>query len=157
MCSKAKKRARGSGANSQGTNNHTNTTSSQSQPGSLRSGPNSHPSQPSTTSGSSSCTTELALHPHFLRLPATVPLTYHLLLQVCLSMQPSNRLSFREVVQLLLCVKHEVDSGSYVDVLGRTQVPPPRALPAASTQHATRHRVSCTLRRYSFSSACIEP
>lgn len=126
VCSKMKRRRHGSrstAGHSQRAHTHTSASSSASGRGSHVSKARSYPpAQPSTPSQSSNADTVLALHPHFLRLPATAPLTYHLLMQVCLSTRPADRLSFRQVVQLLLCVTREVATGSYVDVLGRTQV-----------------------------------
>jgi serine/threonine protein kinase len=63
-------------------------------------------------------------HPGFPHLPASVPLTYTLTMQACLSARPEERPSFAQVLVLLRDVAAEVATGGYINSLGRMQARP---------------------------------
>jgi hypothetical protein len=65
---------------------------------------------------------ELVLHPLFPNLPSSVPLTYTLTMEACLSSAPEERPSFQQLLTLLADVQHEVALGKYINTVGRVQV-----------------------------------
>ena len=64
---------------------------------------------------------EYMLHPRFPNLPGSVPLTYTLTLEACLSSAPEERPSFAQILTLLEDVQHEVSLGEYINTVGRVQ------------------------------------
>jgi hypothetical protein len=65
---------------------------------------------------------ELVLHPLFPNLPSSVPLTYTLTMEACLSSAPEERPSFQQLLTLLADVQYEVALGKYINTVGRVQV-----------------------------------
>jgi hypothetical protein len=84
------------------------------------------PTQPSTSSseGKSVADTngDFLYHPDFPSLPASVPLTYTLMMVACLSEKPGDRPNFDQVVTVLRDIQDEVSSGCYLDSDGVPQV-----------------------------------
>jgi hypothetical protein len=58
----------------------------------------------------------------FPQLPASVPLTYTLLMKACLSSNPLSRPSFSQVLTILSDVSEEVLRGCYINSEGWLQV-----------------------------------
>jgi hypothetical protein len=61
-------------------------------------------------------------HPDFPHLPASVPLTYTLTMQACLSESHGERPTFEQVIVLLRDLCAEVAKGQYIDTAGCLQV-----------------------------------
>lgn len=78
--------------------------------------------------------TDYEVDPAFPALPASVPLTYALTMEACLSPTPEERPAFAQVLTLLADVDAEIALGEYVNAAGRVQVlPHPPSLPKHTT------------------------
>lgn len=64
----------------------------------------------------------LKRNPQFPNLPTTVPLTYTLTMQACLSERRSERPSFAQITTILADLSTEVARGNYINSLGHIQV-----------------------------------
>jgi hypothetical protein len=64
----------------------------------------------------------LSHHPDYPNLPLHAPLTYTLAMQACLSLNATERPTFRQLVSLLDDLASEVGSGQYIDSSGNVQV-----------------------------------
>lgn len=72
---------------------------------------------------------EYVIDAAFPALPASVPLTFALTMEACLSPTPEERPAFAQVLTLLADVQAEVALGEYVNAVGRVQVSSPRHRP----------------------------
>lgn len=81
---------------------------------------------------------DLSHHPDYPSLPELAPLTYTLVMRACLSAIPAERPSFSDLVSMLEDLKTELDSGSYVDSRGSTQVRNVAYVAASATQFTAR-------------------
>lgn len=64
----------------------------------------------------------LQRNPDFPNLPSTVPLTYTLTMQACLSERRSERPTFAQITTILHDLCSEVARGNYINSLGLIQV-----------------------------------
>jgi hypothetical protein len=61
-------------------------------------------------------------HPSFPTLPSTVPLTYTLTMQACLSDAPAERPTFAQITTIFADLCSEVSRGNYINSVGHIQV-----------------------------------
>lgn len=64
----------------------------------------------------------LQRNPQFPNLPTTVPLTYTLTMQACLSERRAERPTFAQITTILADLSSEVARGNYINSLGHIQV-----------------------------------
>jgi hypothetical protein len=87
-------------------------------------------------------------HPDFPHLPASVPLTYTLTMQACLSLEPRERPTFPQILTILSDLRAEVARGHYINGEGRAQVHLPLSSPGPAQKLAPLYSsVSVRMRR----------
>eukprot|EP00892_Ulva_mutabilis_P012786 jgi/Ulvmu1/9880/UM057_0035.1 len=64
---------------------------------------------------------EYTPHPEFPDLPGAVPLTFTLMMHACLSLTPTERPTFEQVVTLIADLEEEIEGGCYIDSTGARQ------------------------------------
>eukprot|EP00892_Ulva_mutabilis_P008546 jgi/Ulvmu1/6063/UM027_0041.1 len=79
------------------------------------------PQPPKRRSSSDDWECEYVPHPTFPDVPGVVPLTFTLTMHACLSLKPSERPTFDQVVTLLNDLEDEITTGSYIDSNGEGQ------------------------------------